>query len=586
MFDLLIRNGTLVDGTGAAPRAADIAVRAGVICEVAAPGALEAEAAEVIDAQGLLVTPGFVDVHTHYDGQATWDPILAPSSWHGVTSVVMGNCGVGFAPVQPDKHRWLIELMEGVEDIPGSALSEGITWGWESFPEYLDALERLPRAIEIAAQFPHGALQAYVMGERGARNETPTADEIAAMARLVREGVEAGAVAFSTNRLPLHTSIHGDPVPGTFAGEDELLALTRSLVDAGKGLLQVVPAGAMGENREAPLREVELYRRLSLETGRTVTFTLAQIQSNPDHWRRILDRVDAANAEGAKLVPQVSGRPAGLLLSWETFNPFMSRPSYRELAALPLAERVARLREPNTRARILGEGDPNDVSMNMLRHSYDTTFPLDAGPVFEPDGRDSIAACALRQQRDPDEVVYDLMNELGPDLEAGKPGFLHVFFSGYKGGNLDDIGEMMGHEGTVVGLADGGAHCSMICDASMPTFMLAHWVRDRSRGPRIPLEAAVRMLTRDPAELYDLCDRGTIEVGKRADLNVIDLDGLSLHMPEIAHDLPTGAPRLVQRADGYRATVVAGEVTFRDGVHTGATPGGLIRSGSLSSGRP
>ncbi len=574
MPDLIIRNGTLVDGTGAPPRSADIAVEEGRIREVVAPGTLT-DAAEVIDASGLLVTPGFVDVHTHYDGQATWDPVLAPSAWHGVTSVVMGNCGVGFAPVRPDRRRWLIELMEGVEDIPGSALSEGIRWAWESFPEYLDALAGFPRAVEVAAQVPHGAVRAYVMGERGARNEVATAEDVRAMARIVREGVEAGALAFSTNRLPLHTSIHGEPVPGTFASEDELLALMQGLVEAGSGLLESVPAGAMGEDLDAPLREVELYRRLSLETGKAITFSLAQIQNDPDHWRGVLEKTEEANAEGAKLTPQVSGRPAGLLLSWETFNPFMLRPSYAAIAQLPLVERIVQLRDPATREKILAERDADGASMAMMRNSYDTTFALDRGPVFEPDPDDSIAARANREGRDADEVVYDDMCDLVVDAE--NPGFLHVFFSGYKHGSLDDIGEMMRHPSTVVGLADGGAHCSMICDASMPTFMLSHWVRDRSRGERLRVEDAVKMLSNDPAELYGLNDRGRVAVGLRADLNVIDLDGLKLETPQIVRDLPTEAPRVVQRGEGYRATLVAGQVTFRDGEHTGATPGGLIR---------
>ncbi|MCH2171470.1 amidohydrolase family protein [Myxococcota bacterium] len=575
MLDLIVRNGTLVDGSGAAPRSADVAARDGRICEIAPAGSLEAESREVIDAEGLLVTPGFVDVHTHYDGQATWDPILGPSSWHGVTSVVMGNCGVGFAPAKPDRHQWLIELMEGVEDIPGSALADGMTWNWESFPEYLDELDGMGRAIEVAAQVPHGSVRAYVMGDRGARNEAATAADIDAMSRIVREGVEAGAVAFSSNRLPLHTSIHGVPVPGTFASEDELLAMIQSLAAIDRGVVEVVPAGAMGEDPDAPLREVELYRRLSLETGRTITFTLAQIQTQPDLWREVLERSEAANAEGAKLVPQVSGRPAGLLLSWETFNPFMDRPSYREIARLPLSERIVKLRDPSTRAKILSESQADGTGMAMMRNSYDTTFPLDGGPAFEPEPMDSVAGRAEREARPADEVVYDLMCDLAEDVS--NPGFLHVFFSGYKHGNLDDIGSMMRHPATVVGLADGGAHCSMICDASMPTFVLVHWVRDRKRGDRIPIEQAVKLLSDDPAQLYGFSDRGRLEVGLRADLNVIDLDGLQLQTPEIIRDLPTGAPRVVQRAVGFRATAVAGQVTFRNGEHTGATPGRLIR---------
>ncbi|MGE4652166.1 MAG: amidohydrolase family protein [Myxococcota bacterium] len=576
-MDLLIRNGTVVDGSGAPARKADVAVQGGLIRAIEPPGRLGEGAREVLEADGLWVTPGFVDVHTHYDGQVTWDSLLAPSAWHGVTSVVMGNCGVGFAPVRPDRRQFLIELMEGVEDIPGSALSDGIRWEWESFPEYLDALERLPRAVEVAAQVPHGAVRAYVMDDRGTPGTQASADDIRRMADIAREGVAAGAVGFSTNRLPLHTSIHGDPVPGTFASEQELLAIMKAFRETGQGLLEVVPAGAMGEEPAAPIREVELYRRLSLETGCAITFSLAQIQTAPRHWEEILQRVERANTEGARLVPQVAGRPAGLLMSWETFNPFMARPSYGSLAKLPLPERVAQLREPATRAAILAEAEHDHSAMAMMRNSYDTTFPLQDGPVYEPDPEDSIAARAQREQRPADELIYDLMCDLAQDSEGGEPGFLHVWFSGYKDGNLDAIGSMMRHPDTVVGLADGGAHCSMICDASMPTYLLEHWVRDRQAGARLGIEEAVRILARDPAELYELNDRGTLAPGLRADLNVIDLEALRLHTPRIARDLPTGAPRVVQDSSGYAATVVGGEITFRDDEDTGARPGGLIR---------
>jgi len=576
-MDLLIRNGTLVDGSGGPTRKADVAVEGGRIRAIEPPGRLPAAAREVLDAEGHWVTPGFVDVHTHYDGQVTWDSLLAPSAWHGVTSVVMGNCGVGFAPVRPDRHQFLIELMEGVEDIPGSALSDGIRWQWESFPEYLDALEELPRAVEVAAQVPHGAVRAYVMDDRGAPGIQASDDDIRRMAEIAREGVAAGALGFSTNRLPLHTSIHGDPVPGTFASERELLAILKAFRETGMGLLEVVPAGAMGEEPAAPLREVELYRRLSLEAGCAITFSLAQIQTAPRHWEEILLRVERANAEGARLFPQVAGRPAGLLLSWETFNPFMARPSYRALADLPLSERVTRLRDPATRATILGEGEHDHAAMAMMRNSYDTTFPLQDGPVYEPDPEESIAARAERSQRPADELIYDEMCDLAQNLEKGEPGFLHVWFSGYKDGNLDAIGQMMRHPDSVVGLADGGAHCSMICDASMPTYLLEHWVRDRVKGDRLSIQEAVRMLTRDPADLYGLKDRGVLEAGRRADLNVIDPNALRLHLPRIARDLPTGAARVVQDSSGYAATVVGGEITFRDDVDTGARPGGLIR---------
>jgi len=573
MTDLVIRHGTLVDGTGAEPRQADVAIRDGRITDIAET--IEADASETIDASGKLVTPGFVDAHTHYDGQVTWDEVLAPSSWHGITSVVMGNCGVGFAPVHPDRKQWLIELMEGVEDIPGSALSEGISWGWESFPEYLDVVAQKPRAVEVAAQIAHGALRAYVMGERGANNEPATPAEVDTMAGLVREAIDAGAVAFSTNRLPLHTSLHGVPVPGTFADWDELLALTRPMGEAGQGILQSVPAGAMGEDPEAPLREIELYRRLSLETGVTINFSLAQINRYPDLWRDVLAAVESANDEGAKIVPQVQGRPAGLLMSWETFNPFSSTAAYAEVAALPLAERLEHLREPTLRDAILAEVDPHGPATSLLTDSMDTTFLLDEGPVVEPDPDLSIAARAERAGVDLYPFIYDLMIERAGD--AGQPGWLHVLFAGYKGGSLGDLEEMLMRPYTITGLSDGGAHCSMICDASLPTFMLEHWARDRTRGERMSLPEVIKQLSKDPADLYSLGDRGTVERGKRADLNVIDFEGLEMQLPELVRDLPTGAPRVVQRARGYTATLCAGEVTFREGEPTGATPGGLIR---------
>src|SRR5262245_40888873 len=578
-MDLLIRNGALVDGTGAPARLADVAIEAGRIAAIAPPGRLApGVASAAIDAADCIVTPGFVDPHTHYDGQVTWDAELAPSSWHGGTSVIMGNCGVGFAPADPARRPWLIELMEGVEDIPGTALHEGMRWAWETFPEYLDALAKLPRAVEVAAQVPHGAVRAYVMGER--IQEPASRSEIARMADLVGEAIAAGAVAFSTNRLPLHTSIHGEPVPGTFAPADELIAIARAVRAAGGHLVQAVPAGAMGEHPTAQSGEIELYRRISLEASVTVTFSFVQVHRYPEQWRELLAQVERANAGGARLVPQVQRRPAGLFLGWDAFNPFQACPSYRPLARLPLPERVRRLREPDVRARILGEVDPTSGAMAIMRASLDTTFAMRDAPVFEPPYEESVQAIAEREGRSGEEVLYDAMCELALGSSPGRARFFHVFFSGYKGGSLDALAELIAHPQTVVGLADGGAHCSMICDASLPTFVLAHWARDRSRGPRLPLERAVQMLSSQPADLYRLADRGRIQPGKRADLNVIDLAELDLLLPEIAHDLPTGARRVVQRARGYKATLCGGEVTFRDGVPTGARPAGLIRSAS------
>jgi len=577
MGEIRIRNAKLVDGTGAPPRAADVRVAAGRIVEIAEAGALSPGGGDTIDADGLLLTPGFVDPHTHYDGQVTWDPELAPSSWHGVTTVVMGNCGVGFAPAKSEERGWLIELMEGVEDIPGTALHEGIRWDWESFPEYLDALEKLPRSVEVAAQVPHGALRLYVMGERGARQEKATREDLEEMARIVTESVRAGALGFSTNRMPLHTSIHGDPVPGTFAEVEELERLTRAVVEGGGHLAQSIPAGAMAEEPDGMLREVEIYREISQRTGATLTFSLPQIHAYPDQWRDVMRACHEGNAAGAKLVPQVSGRPNGLLLSWETFNPFLARPSYQEIAALPIAERLAELMKPERRGRILAEADHDNAAMSIMASSLHSTFAMDEGPVFEPGFERSIAGRAQAAGVDPLAMLYDVMCEIAMASRGGKTRMLAVFFAGYGEGNMDAIGEMMRDDISVISLGDGGAHCSMICDASLPTFVLAHWVRDRTRGEKIPLEHAIKMLTKEPADLYGLGDRGVVAVGRRADLNLIDLEAIELDLPEITPDLPTGASRILQRGHGYRATICAGEVTFRDGEPTGARPGGLVR---------
>ncbi len=577
MGQLLIQNAHLVDGTGAPARAADIRVEDGVVCEIAEAGTLDGREGETIDARGRLVTPGFVDVHTHYDGQVTWDPILTPSSWHGVTTVVMGNCGVGFAPAKPDERGWLIELMEGVEDIPGTALHEGIEWDWETFPEYLDALEKLPRTIDIATQIPHGALRVYVMGERGANQEPATAEDLERMAAIVKEAVEAGALAFSTNRLPGHTSIHGEPVPGTFAPVEELTALTQAVVDGGGDLLQVVPAGGGNEEAGAIPREVDLYRDISLATGAKVTFSAPQNHPYPDEWREVMEKCRAANAAGARVIPQVLSRGSGLMLSLDTFNPFAFTAAYQAIADLPPVERVVELRRPELREAILEASRENNPSMLILGPAIHSTFAMEHGVVFEPDAKDSIGARADAMGVDSMGLLYDTMVDLAARSTDGKTRVLAVFFTGYAEGNLDAVEEMMRDELSVIGLGDGGAHCSMICDASWPAFVLQHWVRDRTRGARIALEDAVKMMSKEGADLYGLGDRGTVEVGKRGDLNIIDLSAVELQLPEVISDLPTGASRIVQRASGIEVTICKGEITFRDGEPTGARPGGLIR---------
>jgi N-acyl-D-amino-acid deacylase len=574
---LLIQNANLVDGTGTPARSADILVEDGFIREIAAAGTLSGVEGETIDAAGHLVTPGFVDVHTHYDGQVTWDPILTPSSWHGVTTVVMGNCGVGFAPAKPAERGWLIELMEGVEDIPGTALHEGIQWDWETFPEYLDALEKLPRTIDIATQIPHGALRVYVMGKRGADQEPATADDLEKMAAIVKEAVEAGALAFSTNRLPGHTSIHGEPVPGTFAPAEELTRLTQAVVDGGGNLMQAVPAGGGNEEAGAIPREVDLYRDISLATGATVTFSAPQNHPYPDEWREVLAKCRAAGDAGAKVIPQVLSRGSGLMLSLETFNPFSYTEAYQATTGLSREEQVAELRKPAVRAAIIEASRENNPSMLILGPALHSTFAMDDHVVFEPDEKDSIGARAEAMGVDAMELLYDTMVDLAAKSTDGKTRVLAVFFVGYAEGNLDAVEQMMRDEISVIGLGDGGAHCSMICDASWPAFMLQYWVRDRERGPRIALEEAVKMMSKEGADLYGLGDRGTVEVGKRGDLNIIDLDAVELLLPEVISDLPTGAARIVQRAHGIKATICKGEITFRDGEPTGARPGELIR---------
>ena len=567
MHDLVIRNGTIVDGTGRPRFAGDVAIDEGV---VAAVGEVSGRGRREIDATDLLVTPGWVDVHTHYDGQVTWDPVLAPSSWHGVTTLVMGNCGVGFAPVRRGEEAFLIELMEGVEDIPGTALHEGIDWQWESFPQYLDALAAMERVLDVAAQVPHCAVRAYVLGER-AHDLDVSGDEIAAMARLTREALRAGAVGFSTSRTILHRSRHG-LVPGTHSKPEELLALGGALGEAGHGVFEMV------SDHQGQEPDLSWMRELCGRTGRVLTFALAQSPIQPHAWRETLARIEELAATGLRIVPQVPCRPTGMLYGLQSsLHPFITHPTYvRELAHLPLNERVGRLRMAETRARLLAEepSTGNPIARALMAN-WPFIFPLGDPPDYEPAPESSVAAAAEREGRRPEEVVYDWM------LERDGHQLLFAPLANYVDYDFEALREMMLHPRTVLGLSDGGAHCGLICDASMPTFLLTHWVRDRRRGPRLELEQAVRLQTGNTAAVYGLTDRGTLEPGKKGDLNVIDLDALRLHAPEMVFDLPAGGRRLVQRVDGYRATVVAGVVTFEDGEETGARPGHLVR-GSAS----
>ncbi len=565
-YDLVIRGGNIIDGTGDPAHIGDVAIQDGKIVGV---GRVDGEAKREIDASGLAVTPGFVDIHTHYDGQATWDPQLAPSCYHGVTTVVMGNCGVGFAPVRPGQEDFLIGLMEGVEDIPGAALHEGMNWSWRTFPEYLDALEQLKFTMDVGTQVPHGSVRAYVMGQRGADNEPATTEDIEEMAAIVKEGVAAGALGFSTSRTIAHTAITGEPVPGTFAAEDELFGIGRVLGELGEGIFEVAGAGAAGEDIAAPAKELDWMVRLSKEIQRPVTFAMLQVDAAPDLWRELLERSAAAVEDGAEVFPQVAGRPFGLLIGHQTeVHPFAACPSFAAVLALPFDERIEKLRDPETKKKILAEASPET---SMLLAQLGRMYPMGNPPNYEPSYEDSIEAIAKREGVDPIERLYDQMLE-----DGGRELFL-VPLLNYSEGNADPIREMMYHPRAALGLGDGGAHCGMICDASIQTFMLTHWVRDRTRGEKLPLEFAVKRMSRDTADLYGLRDRGTIEVGKKADLNLIDLDGLRLEPPVMLHDLPAGGRRFMQRARGYRATIVSGEVTMENDEPTGVYPGRLIR---------
>ena len=558
-FDLVIRGGTVLDGSGAPGRAADVAVKDGTIAEV---GRVDGSARREVDADGALVAPGWVDIHTHYDGQETWDEHLAPSSWHGVTTIVMGNCGVGFAPVHPSDHGRLISLMEGVEDIPGAALHEGLRWDWQSFPDYLDAVERHPHDVDVAAQVPHGAVRLFVMGDRGANRDPATADEIDAMGRIAAAAVEAGALGFTTSRTLNHRTSTGDPTPTLTAAREELVGIAKPIGDTGKGVLQVVSDFIDFDD------EIGTLRAMVEASHRPLSISVAQAPRNPLAYRRILDAISESNADGLEMRAQVAARAIGILLGLQgSVNPLARSATYNALADLPLAERVARLSDPEVKAAVLAEFPEHP--MRTLR--LDQVYELGEQPEYEPDPSTSVQARAAREGVDADELLYDLL------LGAGGTALLYVPILNYADGNLDAVGEMLAHPHTVPGLSDGGAHVGTICDGSFPTTLLMHWGRDRTRGERFEVPWLIKRQTADTAAAVGLLDRGMLAPGYRADINVIDMQRLGLGAPHLVFDLPAGGKRLLQRASGYCHTFVAGEETFVDGEATGALPGRLVR---------
>ena len=568
MYDLVIRNANIVDGTGKATFSGDLAVSSGKIVAV---GAFNGAGEKEIDAQGKLLTPGWVDVHSHMDGQATWDPLCSPAANHGITTLIMGNCGVGFAPCATDDkaHDRLIAVMEDVEDIPGAALHEGVEWNWESFPEYLDAVEAMPRAIDVGAQVPHCAVRTYVMGDRGTHNEKATAEDIQAMSAIVKDGIAAGALGFTTSRTELHTTREDEAMPGTYADEDELLGIGKALGEIGKGIYGVVSDWNNWEE------EMGWMKRLSIDNNCQINFIL--FFREEEDWERVLKQLAfarEANAQGAQLIPHVGARPVNILLSWDgTINPFSFHANYGALSVMSHEERLAELRKPEVRDAILAEDPPlmGDDFMDTIIGGYDKLYPLGNPPNYEPAPEDSIAARAERAGISSAAFCYDLM------MENDGKGVVYFPCFGYGANDLSRQVALLEEDSTVISLADTGAHCGVLCDASVPTQMLSYYVRDRERGHRLQLEDVVKMQTRDTARCVGLQDRGTLEVGMKADLNLIDFDQLQLEVPRIEFDLPAGGRRMFQGAVGYVATIVNGEIIMQNGKYTGAVPGALIR---------
>lgn len=570
MHDLVIRGGTIVDGTGAPRFIGDVAIDGDRITQV---GGKAGPAKRDVQAEGRIVAPGWVDVHTHYDGQATWDPVLAPSVWHGATTILFGNCGVGFAPVRKRDHQALIDLMEGVEDIPGITLAEGLQWNWESFPEYLDALDAMPRTIDVAAQVAHHPLRVYVMGERGLNRQAATDDDIAQMAKLTEEALRAGAFGFTTSRTDQHKTPTGDLVPARYAEHRELLAIGQAIGRSGRGTF------GMLSDFEDEVAEFAWLRQVAASTQRPVWFLLTDRNADPGRLQRLLGHVRAARADGLPLAAQVASRPVGLILGLTTsLNPFALREGFHALAHLPPAEQLAKLREPAVRAKILAEeASPRLLHVvpplsRQIATRWDQMFALGDPPDYEPPPERSMAAMAAAAGQDPAAFCYDYL--------TGGDGGRMLYFPvvNYVGGDFNRLHNLLQDPHTVVGLSDGGAHCGVICDASMPTFGLTHWTRDRSRGDRLPLEFVIQRQTSGTADFFGFHDRGRLKPGLKADINIIDLDALRLHHPEMIYDLPAGGRRLVQRVDGYDMTLVSGVPIMERGAETGARPGRLVRS--------
>ena len=565
MFDLIIKNGSIYDGKGSEPYQADIGISNEKIVEI---GDIKGEAKKVIDAEGKIVTPGFVDIHTHYDGQVTWDPYLRPSTYHGVTTVVMGNCGVGFSPCKPDQRDWLIGLMEGVEDIPGTALHEGIDWEWESFPEYLDALERKPLAIDVGTQIPHGAVRAYVMGERGINHEEASQEEIDAMKEIVQEAIKAGAYGFSTSRTEKHNDVNGNLTPSITAHKNELVEIAKSLGEINQGVLQGISDFYDFDS------EFDIFKAMSKESGRPISITVEQQDARPEWWEQLLDGIEDAQSEGINMYGQVPPRATGILMGLTaTLNPFRFHPAYMAIADLALEERVEIMSNDEFKEKLLND---NAVSINPLVdeivNAYAKMFKLGEPANYEPDPEMSFESLANSSNMTAQEIAYDAMLE-----KDGRALIYHPLFN-YQTGDLSLVEKMLKHPYTISGLGDAGAHCGAISDASFPTTLVQHWSRDRSRGTKLPLETVIKMQTSETANLLGIKDRGVLEIGYKADINIIDYEGLTLHEPEIINDLPAGGRRLVQKASGYDYTIVSGEVAFIKGEATGALNGRLIRN--------